>query len=403
MDVMLAGKMDGIETAGQLRAQLGIPVVYLTGNADDATVERAKATQPLGYILKPFQERELPANIEIALARRQAEKKLQEKQDYFSGVLQGVDDAVLVADAEGKVTFLNPAAERATGTKAGEAVGMSLLELFPKLPAVQRTQIERALEKALKERTVVNLIGQAILTAGDAEDSYIVDSIAPIDEAEPTNGESIALICREVSGRRRIGQLLKMRQMDLNGSSAQTTSAAVEEQDGNGFVELETESAPARDPVTGLPGRGIAQKALASAFLRKAPAYAALFRLQRFRTILERYGKAAAAEVLLFYSVHLAQKLAARDQLFLWSPDSFVVLLERQDPLSMVRQEISPLGSACLEKVLHVRTRTALVLVSAGWDVFPVCESPSVLDLVREIDSFDPEKRSSHPANSRQA
>jgi CheY-like chemotaxis protein len=69
MDIVLRGDMDGIEAAGRIRARFNIPVVYLTAYADDETLERAKLTQPFGYILKPFDDRELRSNIEMALYR----------------------------------------------------------------------------------------------------------------------------------------------------------------------------------------------------------------------------------------------------------------------------------------------------------------------------------------------
>lgn len=78
MDIMLQGKMDGIEAAEHIRTLLGIPVVYLTANADETTLQRAKITGPFGYILKPFKEKELRATIEIALSRHQVELEMQE-------------------------------------------------------------------------------------------------------------------------------------------------------------------------------------------------------------------------------------------------------------------------------------------------------------------------------------
>lgn len=73
MDIMLQGDMDGIQAAAQIRATHHIPIVYLTANADEHTLQRAKITSPFGYVLKPFKEKELRATIEIALARHQAE------------------------------------------------------------------------------------------------------------------------------------------------------------------------------------------------------------------------------------------------------------------------------------------------------------------------------------------
>lgn len=81
MDIMLKGGTDGIEAAGQINSLFNIPVVYLTAYADDYNLQRAKITEPYGYILKPFEERELHIAIEIALYKHRMEedrKKLKE-------------------------------------------------------------------------------------------------------------------------------------------------------------------------------------------------------------------------------------------------------------------------------------------------------------------------------------
>jgi len=73
MDIVLQGDMDGIMAAGLIREQSNIPIVYLTAYADHNTLQRAKLTTPFGYILKPFLERELQTNIEIALYKHTVE------------------------------------------------------------------------------------------------------------------------------------------------------------------------------------------------------------------------------------------------------------------------------------------------------------------------------------------
>lgn len=78
MDIRLEGKIDGIEASFEIQSRLNLPVVYLTANADRPTLERAKASQPFGYIVKPFDERILATTIEIALARHQTELKVKE-------------------------------------------------------------------------------------------------------------------------------------------------------------------------------------------------------------------------------------------------------------------------------------------------------------------------------------
>lgn len=81
MDIRLAGAMDGVEAAERIRQECGVPVVYLTASSDRATLDRAKRTEPFGYILKPFDERELETQIEMALYRHQVERELRESAE----------------------------------------------------------------------------------------------------------------------------------------------------------------------------------------------------------------------------------------------------------------------------------------------------------------------------------
>ncbi|WP_017714879.1 hybrid sensor histidine kinase/response regulator [Kamptonema formosum] len=77
MDINLKGRMDGVEAAGQIRTCFDIPVVYLTACADEQTLNRAGGSEPFGYLLKPFQDKQLQTTIEIALRRHQAEARLR--------------------------------------------------------------------------------------------------------------------------------------------------------------------------------------------------------------------------------------------------------------------------------------------------------------------------------------
>ena len=75
MDIMLEGEWDGVEAAEQIRQRFNIPVIYLTAYADENTLQRAKIAEPFGYLLKPFEERELHTTIEIALYKHKAEEE----------------------------------------------------------------------------------------------------------------------------------------------------------------------------------------------------------------------------------------------------------------------------------------------------------------------------------------
>jgi len=129
MDITLRGDMDGVAAAEEIRRQSEITVVYLTAHSDEATLQRAKITDPFGYVLKPFDERELLKTIEMALYKSATDKQLRENQHWLSTTLRSIDDAVVTTDTEGRIHLFNPVAERVTGWTSEEAVGRAIEEV----------------------------------------------------------------------------------------------------------------------------------------------------------------------------------------------------------------------------------------------------------------------------------
>ena len=122
MDIMLKGQMDGVEAAEVIGRRFGLPVIYLTAYMDSTTLERAKITVPYGYILKPFEERELHTTIEMALFHHTMERRVKESEHWLSTVLNSIGDAVIATDAGGRVSFMNPLAERIIGLSGKEYI-----------------------------------------------------------------------------------------------------------------------------------------------------------------------------------------------------------------------------------------------------------------------------------------
>lgn len=79
MDIRLRGAMDGVEAADKIGRECDAAIIFLTAHSDRATLERAKRTEPFGYILKPFEERDLETHIEMALFRHNIENKLRQE------------------------------------------------------------------------------------------------------------------------------------------------------------------------------------------------------------------------------------------------------------------------------------------------------------------------------------
>ena len=130
MDIHIKGDMDGIETASIIGSQLNIPIVYLTAFADSATIERAKETMPYGYLLKPFEERELQTAIEMALYKHRAERELAQNQALLQATLNSIGEGVLAVNERGRVTFVNPVAQKLMGWSEEEARGRDWHDVF---------------------------------------------------------------------------------------------------------------------------------------------------------------------------------------------------------------------------------------------------------------------------------
>jgi PAS domain S-box-containing protein/putative nucleotidyltransferase with HDIG domain len=137
MDIVLKGDVGGIAAAEKIWENLKIPVIYLTAYADEKTLQEAKKTDPFGYILKPFEERELQTAIEMALYKSGMEKKLRERERWLSTVLQSIGDGVIATSEEGRVTFMNPLAERISGLRQVEALGKPLEKVFKTSPETE--------------------------------------------------------------------------------------------------------------------------------------------------------------------------------------------------------------------------------------------------------------------------
>jgi PAS domain S-box-containing protein len=108
MDIVLDGEMDGIEAAEKIKARVDIPIVYLTAHADENTLERAKKTEPYGYVLKPFQEQELKTVIDTALYKHGMERKVKESEERYRTLIEGSLQGVGVTQ-DFRIVFANQA------------------------------------------------------------------------------------------------------------------------------------------------------------------------------------------------------------------------------------------------------------------------------------------------------
>lgn len=129
MDIHLAGEQDGIATARLVRDRLNLPVVFLTAFAETETFDRAKSSDPFGYIIKPFEERELRTVIEIALYKHRSEKQEKRGHALLNAILQTARDGFCQTDLTGRVIDVNDAAQRITGYTREELLGLYVHEI----------------------------------------------------------------------------------------------------------------------------------------------------------------------------------------------------------------------------------------------------------------------------------
>lgn len=183
MDIRLGGYIDGVEAAKQIYSRFNIPVVYLTAYADDSTVQRAKITGSFGYVLKPFDIRELHSAIQIALYKHQTERELKEGKNRLVITLKSIGDGVIAIDADRLITFINPVAETLTGWKQKDALGKALVEIF----------------NIVNEDTpFTGSADNIILIARDGRKSRINISTAPIQDNKG-NTAGMVLVFRETT------------------------------------------------------------------------------------------------------------------------------------------------------------------------------------------------------------
>ena len=135
MDIKLEGRIDGIEAAERIRSRLEIPIVFLTAYADEEKLERAKLAMPFGYILKPFQDRNLKVTIQMALyvnqvdtERKRTEEALRESEEKYRKVVENANEGITVTQ-DGMLKFINRKVFEISGYSEEELMSRPFIEI----------------------------------------------------------------------------------------------------------------------------------------------------------------------------------------------------------------------------------------------------------------------------------
>lgn len=150
MDIMLKGNTNGIEAAFKIK-ELNIPVIFLTAHSEELTFKRALETEPYGYLLKPFDHKELRYSIEMAIFKNKMENQLKESRDKFRNLFDFNPDYTILVGLDGNIMDVNYAAVDFTGLSKEELIGKNYSEIGLFRPENTKLQMEK-FSRALKEQ-----------------------------------------------------------------------------------------------------------------------------------------------------------------------------------------------------------------------------------------------------------
>ncbi|MDO9515476.1 MAG: PAS domain S-box protein [Syntrophales bacterium] len=160
MDIVLGPGINGIEAARLIHASHNTPIVYVSANINEDTMEEIKATNPFGFIVKPFEDRELRVTIEMALYRHQMEEALRVSEEKYRTILENIEEAYFEVDLAGNFTFFNNALCMIMGLPRNKLMGTSSLQYVEPETA---NKIYKAFNKAYRTGKPANLIDYEIV------------------------------------------------------------------------------------------------------------------------------------------------------------------------------------------------------------------------------------------------
>jgi len=222
MDIQIKGDIDGIETAEQIQKQLDVPIVFLSANSDAATMERAKETKPLAYLLKPFDDKELKVTIDIALNRHQLEQRVRKSESWLQAVLNNIGDAVIATDRDGTTVFANEVASRLTGWTTDEIVSQDSSNTLNLTCTKTGEPVNNPISRCLDEAAISTLPVDTECTDNEGNSTIVEGCASPIRDSQ---GAFIGcvLVLRDVAESRKAETMVMAYQEQLEGLLAETS------------------------------------------------------------------------------------------------------------------------------------------------------------------------------------
>ncbi len=217
MDIRLDGSMDGIDAARALR-DMSIPVIFLTGYANEEIVERASSTDPFGYLLKPFEEPQLRTAIQMALYKKASEQRIRTGERRYEATLASIGDGVITCDAQARIDYINPVAEKLTGWTRAEAMGQPVETVFVTADELTHEVLRDQISTVMQTGQQVAIPRGLLLAESEIE---IETTYAPI-MADTGGVSGVVVVFRDMRQARRSAEALRAAQEDLAVASRLT-------------------------------------------------------------------------------------------------------------------------------------------------------------------------------------
>ena len=195
MDIMIEGDIDGIEAAKRIYHEFGIPIVFLTAYADEKIIKQAVKSFPFGYIVKPFEDRELRAAIEIALYKSKMEMAFWKNRSFLLKIIDTVPSNIFVKDKYGKYLMVNKSFAELFNTIPKNMIGKTDKELI-KRSKIKNEELKILIKDDLKvilEKKKV-FIPEVSFTLGDGKKIWVQTTKVPLvspDDSEAMLGVSV--------------------------------------------------------------------------------------------------------------------------------------------------------------------------------------------------------------------
>lgn len=180
MDVILQGNMDGVEATQKISEKIDVPIIYSTAHDEDETLERIKLTAPYGYILKPYQDRELRFVIEISLQRHLLRQQFENNERWLNSILSSIKNAVIATDKSEHIQFMNKNASLLTGWSIGEAQGRSIEEIYHPVHHTGLVYKDKEGKRAIDEGLLSIWYDYPILKNKDGKEFPVQSSKVPV-------------------------------------------------------------------------------------------------------------------------------------------------------------------------------------------------------------------------------